>query len=197
MYFKRLASFTEGSGPEYAEIAILLKSMFTQPNKVQTKEQADALYDFIEETSKMSPAQLQQQRENGLDLNEQVESMISGNIFLQMLMPAFGAVHKIDYRIKTDIHSVPMITAALRFKADTGQYPQDLTELKQAGYINEIPIDPFSDKPLIYKKTDDGFILYSVGLDFKDDGGVLGTNSEGRKTIWADEGDAVFWPVQK
>jgi hypothetical protein len=40
-------------------------------------------------------------------------------------------------------------------------------------------------------------MLYCIRLDFKDDGGVLGTNDEGQKTIWADEGDAVFQLVQK
>ncbi len=197
LYLKRLAGSSEVSWPNIAETAILLKYLLTQPNKAQTKEQADVLYDFIEETSKMSPAQLREQCEKGIDLNKQVESIIKGNLFLGVLMPAFGAVHRIDYRIKTDIHSVPVIAAVLRFKADTEQYPQDLTELQRAGYIHEIPIDPFSDKLIIYKKTDEGFILYSVGLDYKDDGGVLGTNNEGEKWIWADEGDAVFWPVQK
>jgi hypothetical protein len=201
LYIKQLMSLFDSEPVGLPLVELLFSGegwriLFAHPNKAQTKEQADALYDFIEETSKMTPAQLHKQREKGLDLNEQVKSMISGNIFLNNLMPAFGAVHKIDYRIKTDIQSVPVITAALRYKADTGQYPQDLTQFKQAGYITEIPIDPFSDKPLVYKKTDEGFILYSVGLDFKDDGGVLGTNSEGQKTIWADEGDAVFWPVQ-
>jgi hypothetical protein len=196
LYLKRLSGLSEGPSPDNAEIVILLKSLFTQPNKAQTKEQLDALYDFIEETSKMSPARLREQREKGLYLNEQVESMIKGNLFLNILMPAFGAVHKIDYRIKTDVQSVLVITTVLRCNADTGRYPQDLMELKHAGYINEIPIDPFSDKPLVYRKTDEGFTLYSVGLDFKDDGGILGTNDEGQKTIWTDEGDAVFWPIQ-
>ncbi len=196
LYLKRLSGLSEGPSPDNDEIVILLKSMFIQPNKAQTKEQLDTLYDFIEETSKISPAQLHQQSEKGIDLNDKVESIIRKNLFLNVLMPAFGAVHKIDYRIKTDVQSVPVITAVLRFKSDTGQYPQDLAELQQAGYINEIPIDPFSDKPLVYKKTNEGFILYSVGLDYKDDGGVLGTNGEGQKLIWADEGDAVFWPLR-
>jgi hypothetical protein len=202
LYIKQLMSLFDSETVGLPLVELLFSGegwriLFAHPNKAQTKEQADALYDFIEETSKMSPAQLHEQSEKGIHLDEQVESMIRGNIFLNILMPAFGAVHKIDYRIKTDIHSVPVITATLRFKANTGQYPQDLTQLKQAGYINEIPIDPFSDKPLVYRKTDEGFILYSVGLDYKDDGGALGTNSEGKKTICADEGDAVFWPVQE
>jgi len=32
---------------------------------------------------------------------------------------------------------------------------------------------------------------------FKDDGGVLGKDKNGKPKIWGDEGDAVFWPVGK
>ena len=52
-----------------------------------------------------------------------------------------------------------------------------------------------SDKPLVYKKTDDGFILYSIGEDFKDDGGQIARDDEGKIKRYADEGDWVFWPV--
>jgi len=60
-------------------------------------------------------------------------------------------------------------------------------------------LDPFSDKPLVYKKTDGNFIFYSVGLNFKDDGGQVYRMEEGKKPrLWDDKfGDAVFWPVPK
>jgi len=62
--------------------------------------------------------------------------------------------------------------------------------------LKALPIDPFSDKPLVYRRTEDGFILYSVGPNFEDDGGVVGKDEKGRVKMWADEGDAVFWPVK-
>jgi len=37
--------------------------------------------------------------------------------------------------------------------------------------LSEVPTDPFSGNPLIYRKTPSGFIVYSVGLNGKDDGG--------------------------
>jgi hypothetical protein len=59
-------------------------------------------------------------------------------------------------------------------------------------------MDHFSDAPMVYRKTEDGFTLYSVGLNFVDDGGVMGKDSKGKTILWNEkEGDAVFWPVLK
>ena len=69
--------------------------------------------------------------------------------------------------------------------------------LVAAGYMKELPIDTYSDKPLVYKKTEDDFILYSVGHNFIDDGGVPGTGRDGKVRSWAANGDEIFWPVSE
>jgi hypothetical protein len=56
-------------------------------------------------------------------------------------------------------------------------------------------MDPFSDKPLVYRRTDDDFILYSVGYNFIDDGGVRGKDKNGKPRMWADNGDRIFRPT--
>ena len=38
-------------------------------------------------------------------------------------------------------------------------------------YLPEVPKDPFSGKELVYRVTPTGYLLYSVGVDGKDDGG--------------------------
>ena len=55
-------------------------------------------------------------------------------------------------------------------------------------------MDPWSDKPLVYRKTDDSFTLYSVGKNFVDDGGEFGVLDSGRISNWLDNGDTIFWP---
>jgi hypothetical protein len=67
--------------------------------------------------------------------------------------------------------------------------------LKQAGYIDALPADPYSNGPLVYKVIGDRFTLYSVGQDFRDDGGTPGTDRKGRRQMWDTKtGDVVFWP---
>jgi hypothetical protein len=114
------------------------------------------------------------------------------------LMPAVGAVSKTAYRHKTQVEAVITTLAVIRFKQSTGDYPKNLEGLVAAGYLKKIPLDPFSDKPLVYKRTDNNFTLYSIGLNFKDDGGQVYRDEKGKLQLWHDEfGDAVFWPVPK
>ena len=52
-------------------------------------------------------------------------------------------------------------------KLATGSYPKQLADLK----LSTKPIDLYTGKPLNYTKTDDGYKLYSVGLNQTDDNG--------------------------
>ena len=40
-----------------------------------------------------------------------------------------------------------------------------------AQFIAAIPDDPYTGDPIIYRRLADGVVIYSVGLDGKDDGG--------------------------
>ncbi|MFZ2055280.1 MAG: hypothetical protein WAU81_13925 [Candidatus Aminicenantales bacterium] len=56
------------------------------------------------------------------------------------------------------------------FRNQTGRYPENLASLVPE-ILNEVPIDPFTGKPLVYRLQDDGVIIYSIGSNEKDDGG--------------------------
>ena len=58
------------------------------------------------------------------------------------------------------------------FKGQTGRYPDRLEELVPA-LLPELPVDPFTGKPLVYRREGDGFIVYSLGSNQKDDGGRM------------------------
>jgi hypothetical protein len=51
-----------------------------------------------------------------------------------------------------------------------GDFPEDLAELSP-DILENIPVDPFTGNPLIYKKQDLGIMVYSIGSNLKDDGG--------------------------
>jgi hypothetical protein len=172
----------------------LLYTLFAHPNKQETREMADRLYSYWETMASKSPGQIQAER---IDIEEEVMEMIKGNLLLEMFTPALWSVYKVTYRNKVHVEATLTSIAILRYKQDTGSCPEKLQELVNAGYLKELPIDPFSDRPLVYRRTDDGFLLYSVGLNLKDDGGEVMKTEEGLARVWADEGDAVFWPVSK
>jgi hypothetical protein len=55
------------------------------------------------------------------------------------------------------------------FKRRSGYYPQRLDQLKDI--LERVPMDPFTNETLKYKRTENGYIVYSVGEDLADDGG--------------------------
>ncbi len=59
-----------------------------------------------------------------------------------------------------------------RYRQTHGEYPNALaTAIPEAW--DGVPIDPFSGEPLLYRSFSDGFVVYSVGSNQKDDGGAL------------------------
>jgi hypothetical protein len=53
-----------------------------------------------------------------------------------------------------------------------GQPPRELAELVSAKILPAVPLDPFRQQPLLYRSTNQPWLLYSVGPDGKDDGGA-------------------------
>jgi hypothetical protein len=74
----------------------------------------------------------------------------------------------------TQNHVEPLAVALSRYRADQGRWPAKLDELAPQ-YARSIPQDVFTDKPLVYMPREDGYLLYSVGRNLRDDGGRSGT----------------------
>jgi hypothetical protein len=60
--------------------------------------------------------------------------------------------------------------ALAAYRADHGEYPAKLADLTPK-YAAELPKDIFNDSDLHYRREGKGFVLYSVGINSKDDGG--------------------------
>ena len=153
------------------------------------KRKADIMYDYLNSAAYRMPWQLHSE---GNDVDRVIEKMVKGTIYLRIFAPADSRVLLISYRVQVQTDALIATTAILRYKADKGSYPQDLQELIATGYLDKLPMDPFSGGPLTYKLSGDSFKLYSFAQDLDDDGGK-------HDPEWADEGDGdyVFWPVQK
>jgi hypothetical protein len=68
-----------------------------------------------------------------------------------------------------------------RFRLHRGRYPEKLSELTP-DFLPSLPAQVVNGEPYIYRPTEDGsFILYSVGTDLHDDGGITGRKGPGWK----------------
>jgi len=61
--------------------------------------------------------------------------------------------------------------------ANTNHYPAALAELSPK-FLPAAPTDPFDGQPLRYRKAGEGFVIYSIGPDLKDDSGARKPGSD-------------------
>ena len=170
-----------------------LRFLFTHPDKEETLRGINQYYSKIDEMAALTPASV---KFRGLDSEKTVKELIQNNIFLMILAPALEKINQIAWRNRTETCATLAILAVLQYQKQHGVWPETLDTLVEKGLLKEVPMDPYSNQPLVYKKTDGGFMLYSVGTNFTDDGGVSGTKN-GKPNIWSDNGDTVFWPVDE
>jgi hypothetical protein len=63
--------------------------------------------------------------------------------------------------------------AAERHRQERGAWPKSLETLVELHYLQAVPDDPYIGKPLRCRRLNDGFLVYSVGADRTDNGGIL------------------------
>lgn len=71
-----------------------------------------------------------------------------------------------------------LAVAVERYYCAADALPASLNELLPA-YIDSIPIDPFTGSRLLYRRDQNSFVVYSVGLNRKDDNGSVMPSADG------------------
>jgi hypothetical protein len=77
---------------------------------------------------------------------------------------------KIDFA-QQHLELLDVALALKRYRAERGEYPATLADL-QATLSHPLPQDHYANAPLKYRHAGDGFVLYSIGPDGDDDGGL-------------------------
>jgi len=149
-----------------------------------TVKKANELYDRQEQYAEMTPYQ---RRVAGVQSTEDMLQSLPRYRFylLHYLFPAVDRIIAIGHQGRALHEAALTILALKRRRAEKGEYPSELSELVTEGFLKEVPMDPYSDKPLVY----------NVGPDFTDDAGRPGRDKRGRPKDWTDNGDTLFWPV--
>jgi hypothetical protein len=94
-----------------------------------------------------------------------------GSIFVALMTPAAGAAWSAEDRWRMQSELTKLAFALAAYHAKHSRYPANLTTLVPK-YLKEVPKDIFNDDgDLHYAWTGDGYLLYSVGENGKDDGG--------------------------
>jgi hypothetical protein len=82
-------------------------------------------------------------------------------------------LHKNQISSAAELRCAVAALAGERYRRAHGRWPESLAALVQAGYLREVPADPFDKQPLRLRVRPDGLVIYSVGPDGRDDGGKI------------------------
>jgi hypothetical protein len=93
------------------------------------------------------------------------------------LLPNFSSAWLKEAILEAMMGTGQIALACKIYKNQEGRFPENIAALVPE-ILEKEPIDPFTGDPFIYKLQDDGFIVYSVGSNEKDD--------EGRATFQVD-----------
>lgn len=101
-------------------------------------------------------------------------------LLLKTLLPALEQSMRSGDQVEIDRTAMPLLFALERYRLEKGVYPATLAELAPR-WLPQVPLDSWSGKPFGYKLLDAskdeqkrGFMLYTVGFDGVDNGGVSG-----------------------
>ena len=92
-----------------------------------------------------------------------------------LLVPAMNAVRPPTERVRAMSRSLRVLNALQARKPDGNDRVPNLSDL---GLPGEVTIDPFNGEPLHVKRLPEGWMVYSVGRDLVDDGGILDGNTD-------------------
>ena len=93
-----------------------------------------------------------------------------GDYMICLLVPAFHKTQQAADRIEQWHANLHIAFALACYQREQGRYPAKLDELAPK-YLAKVPGDLFSGKALIYRPTEKGYLLYSVGVNGKDEEG--------------------------
>ena len=102
------------------------------------------------------------------------------------MMPAYPYFEKDALYTHTRVQCARTAVALERWRLARGAYPEALAALVP-GLLPAVPHDVMDGLPLRYRRTEEGgYLLYSIGIDAKDDGGI------GTKPVRSEK-DAPDW----
>ncbi|HEV3236099.1 MAG TPA: hypothetical protein VGZ25_03865, partial [Gemmataceae bacterium] len=93
-----------------------------------------------------------------------------GKVLISLLLPATLRLQPAYDRTEQTQQNLYLAFALAAYHSDHKAYPAKLDDLAPK-YLSCIPKDLFTGKPMIYRPANKGYLLYSVGVNGKDENG--------------------------
>ena len=104
---------------------------------------------------------------------ESINPSTAFHFLVRLLLPELGKYAERTAYVQNAANMARMAIALERYRLAHGGFPESLDALAPQ-FMEKIPHEIINGQPLHYRRSDDGqFVLYSVGWNETDDGGVV------------------------
>ncbi len=111
-------------------------------------------------------------------ITQQLANLSVYHFLIRAIIPSFDSIDTLSRRIEAKSKLARTAIAIERYRlAHGGQLPGILSDLVPE-YMGQVPLDPFSAKPIIYKKLSKGYMVYSIGINGRDDNGKASSDKD-------------------
>ena len=125
-------------------------------------------------------------------LNAEVKQANLFNLAERLFLPALGGAVKRFASGQSSVDLARVAIALERYRLAHGEYPESLDALAPQ-FMGKIPHDIINGQPLHYRRASDGqFVLYSVGWNEIDDGGMVVLYEGSSSRVDISKGDWVW-----
>jgi hypothetical protein len=129
------------------------------------------------------------------DMQKTFNRVTPMNFLAAISVPNFSRAFQTVAQNQTLVNEANVACALERYRATHGDFPEKL-DLLVPDFIQKLPVDLIGGQPLHYRrKNSDNFLLYSVGWNETDDGGVSVRRENGY--VDPNKGDWVWDPLQE
>ncbi|MEM7383975.1 MAG: hypothetical protein AAF514_03435 [Verrucomicrobiota bacterium] len=115
---------------------------------------------------------------------ERGKGFLPHRFLAEMAMPSVGTVSRTAVQREATVRLLRLGIALERYRLKNGAYPNALIHLAPE-FLETLPMDPITNKSMVYKLENDRFQLYSHGLNRVDDGGVPDKQKDKGDWVWA------------
>ena len=178
-------------------------SVFTCATRKEVLAKADDIFEEVEADMKLPFWESKHSKVGGWkELEQFFDENQSEHILLSTTSTSVNYLRPTMERGVARKNGVALALAMYRYHKATGKWPHSIDDLTDA-YLSKPPIDILTGKPLHFKIDQDQPLIYSIGMDHDDDGGVdakMKDNSIERSGICPGpksddfEGDWILWP---
>jgi hypothetical protein len=129
----------------------------------QLKEELQTLRSKVAEAGELDKGRLAK-------ASAEARGKFVGDVMITFMVAAVSKVQHAADRVEQEQANRQLAFALAAYQRDHGRYPKKLDALAPR-YLAKIPADLFSGKAVIYRPSEKGYLLYSVGINGKDEEG--------------------------